>query len=71
MTCHTRNSFLFFKVVVIFTFTLRERQEHAAFEALLQLVPSLTERLADGSEEEVSHIANMVTNSSCSCSEIR
>lgn len=46
---------------------LREAQEHAAFETLLKLVPNLTDRLADGSEEEVSHIAAMVSCSSCFC----
>ncbi|KZP29412.1 hypothetical protein FIBSPDRAFT_908305 [Athelia psychrophila] len=37
-----------------------ERDEHATFEALLKLVPTLAERLADGSQEEVAHIANML-----------
>ncbi|KZP21867.1 hypothetical protein FIBSPDRAFT_910647 [Athelia psychrophila] len=37
-----------------------EALEHAAFETLLKQVPKLTERLADGSEEEVAHIAAML-----------
>ncbi|KZP09674.1 hypothetical protein FIBSPDRAFT_759607, partial [Athelia psychrophila] len=41
-----------------------EALEHTVFETLLKQVPKLTERPADGSEEEVTHIAAMVTSSS-------
>ncbi|KZP06774.1 hypothetical protein FIBSPDRAFT_763898, partial [Athelia psychrophila] len=38
-----------------------EREEHTTFEVLLKLVPTLAERLEDGSQEEVSHIAAMAS----------
>lgn len=71
MTLHTRKCSPFFKLFFLVDFSRRERQEHAAFEALLSMVPNLIQRLADGSEEEVSHIAAMVTGSSCSNISVR
>lgn len=65
-TLHASNSFLFLKLFVFVYFPLRERHEHTAFEALLKLVPNLPEQLMVDSEEEVSHIAVMVTSSSSS-----
>jgi hypothetical protein len=38
----------------------RQRREHRVFEALLQMVPGLEERLLSGSEENIVNIAEMV-----------
>jgi hypothetical protein len=39
---------------------LRERREHKVFQQLLQMVPSLEERLLDGSDVNIRHIAELV-----------
>lgn len=39
---------------------IRERREHRVFETLLQSVPGLEERLMEGSDEQVSHVADLV-----------
>jgi hypothetical protein len=38
----------------------RERREHSAFQKLLRTVPSLEERLMEGSDENMIHIADLV-----------
>jgi hypothetical protein len=38
----------------------RERREHRIFQLLLQMVPGLEERLVEGSEENVLHVAELV-----------
>jgi hypothetical protein len=40
--------------------TGRERREHRVFRLLLQMVPGLEERLMEGSEEDLIHVAEMV-----------
>jgi hypothetical protein len=39
---------------------LRERREHRIFQLLLQMIPGLEDRLLNGSEENVTHIAELV-----------
>lgn len=41
--------------------TLRERREHCVFTHLLQMIPELEERLMSGSDEEVLHVAELVS----------
>lgn len=38
----------------------REQREHRVFQLLLQMIPGLEERLVEGSEENVLHIAELV-----------
>jgi hypothetical protein len=38
----------------------RERREHRIFRVLIRMVPGLEERLMDGSDEDVVHIAELV-----------
>jgi hypothetical protein len=38
----------------------RERREHRIFQALLQMIPGLEERLMEGSNEDVIHVAELV-----------
>jgi hypothetical protein len=38
----------------------RQRREHRVFTLLLQMVPGLEERLVEGSEENVLHVAELV-----------
>ena len=38
----------------------RQRREHRVFMLLLQMVPGLEERLVEGSEENVLHVAELV-----------
>jgi len=38
----------------------RERREHRVFQLLLQMIPGLEERLVEGSEENVIHVAELV-----------
>jgi hypothetical protein len=38
----------------------RERQEHRVFQLLLQMIPGLEERLVEGSEENIIHVAELV-----------
>jgi hypothetical protein len=38
----------------------RVRREHRVFQQLLYMVPGLEERIMVGSEEDVSHIAELV-----------
>ena len=52
--------------ISIFCFALlihcgRERREHRVFGILLQMVPGLESRLMNGDEDEVLHIADMVS----------
>ncbi|KIM72920.1 hypothetical protein PILCRDRAFT_81530, partial [Piloderma croceum F 1598] len=42
------------------TFTLEERREHRLFQQLLQIVPGLEDRIMEGSDEELSHIAELI-----------
>jgi hypothetical protein len=37
-----------------------ERREHSAFQKLLRTVPGLEERLMEGSDENIIHIADLV-----------
>ena len=39
---------------------LRERREHRVFQQLLQIVPGLEDRIMEGSDKEVAHIADLV-----------
>lgn len=39
----------------------RERREHRVFQRLLEMVPGLEERLVEGSDENVVHIAELVS----------
>lgn len=38
----------------------REAREHKLFRALLHMVPNLEERVMNGSQEEVKHVADLV-----------
>jgi hypothetical protein len=40
--------------------TLRERREHRVFQTLLHSIAGLEERLMEGSDEEVAHVAELV-----------
>jgi hypothetical protein len=57
---------------MIFTITCRERKEHRVFDLLLQMVPGLEGRLLNGSDEEVGHVAELVSafNLLLICSEV-
>jgi hypothetical protein len=47
-----------------YTFTVnRERREHRVFRLLLQMIPGMEDRLMEGSEEDVAHMAELVHNS--------
>ena len=37
-----------------------EREEHQVFQRLIQMVPGLEDRLVEGSDEDVAHIAELV-----------
>jgi hypothetical protein len=39
----------------------RERREHIVFRSLLQMVPGLEERLTESSEDDIIHIAELVS----------
>jgi hypothetical protein len=39
----------------------RERREHIVFKQLLQMIPGLQERLVNGSEEDLLHVADLVS----------
>jgi hypothetical protein len=41
----------------------RERREHQVFRILLQMIPGMEDRLMEGSEEDIVHIAELVCNS--------
>ncbi|KIM74367.1 hypothetical protein PILCRDRAFT_14512 [Piloderma croceum F 1598] len=41
-------------------FTQEERQEHRVFQQLLELIPGLENRLMDGSDENILHIAELI-----------
>jgi hypothetical protein len=45
----------------------RERREHQVFRTLLQMIPGMEDRLMEGSEEDIVHIAELVCNSGASC----
>jgi hypothetical protein len=45
----------------------RERREHRVFERLLQTIPGLEARLMDGSDEEIMHVAELVSNFHPAC----
>ena len=38
----------------------RERREHRVFRQLLQMIPGLEDRLMEGSNEDIVHIAELV-----------
>jgi hypothetical protein len=38
----------------------RERREHVVFKKLIQMIPGLQERLVNGSEEDLLHVADLV-----------
>jgi len=42
------------------TFTHEERREHRVFQQLLQIIPGLEDRIMEGSDEEVTHIAELI-----------
>jgi Mn-dependent DtxR family transcriptional regulator len=48
----------------------RERREHRIFEQLLQSVPGLDEKIAEGSDEHVHHLADLVRRSFCSLDQV-
>jgi hypothetical protein len=39
---------------------LRQKREYGIYKQLMKMVPGLEERLLEGSEEEILHIADMV-----------
>lgn len=39
---------------------VRERREHRIFRTLLQMIPGIEERLMEGSDEDVVHVAELV-----------
>ena len=39
----------------------RERREHRIFQVLLQMVPGLEARLLEGSDEDILHVADLVS----------
>ena len=41
----------------------RERQEHRVYLCLMRIIPGLEERLMNGSDENVMHIAELVSTS--------
>ena len=43
----------------------RERREHRVYRLLLEMVPGLEERLLNGSEEDLIHIADLVGGRKC------
>lgn len=45
----------------------RERREHQVFRTLLQMIPGMEDRLMEGSDEDIVHIAELVCNSGASC----
>jgi len=45
----------------------REHREHRIFRTLLQMVPGLEERLIEGTNEDLLHIADLVSNLARSC----
>jgi len=48
------------------TFTHEERREHRIFKILLQMIPGLEERLMEGSNEDVVHVAELIQRGSSS-----
>jgi hypothetical protein len=53
--------FLVLKLFHLFHYGIfRQRREHRVFQALLQMVPGLKERLLDGSDNDVKAIAELV-----------
>lgn len=51
-----KSSLTFFK-----TLFGRQRREHRVFEALLQMIPGLEDRLMNGSEEDIVAVAELVS----------
>ena len=45
----------------------RERREHQVFCTLLQMIPGMEDRLMESSEEDITHIAELVCNSGAPC----
>lgn len=39
----------------------RERREHRVYQALLQMIPGLEERLMEASDEDIIHISGLVS----------
>jgi hypothetical protein len=62
---HFQRSACFFPVhwLLLTCQLTRERREHRVFTRLLEMVPGLEERLLEGTDEGVVHIAELV----CSC----
>jgi hypothetical protein len=40
--------------------SIRERREHKVFQQLLLMIPGIEERLMEGSDEDIVHIAELV-----------
>jgi hypothetical protein len=59
---HTSIFHLYFCVCVVSDLSLfnRQRREHRVYEALLQMVPGLEERLMNGNEGDMGNIAELV-----------
>ena len=61
---HSEDSFTLEFVVICLSYNWltypREQREHRVFQALLRIVPGLEERLIEGSDEGVIHIAELV-----------
>jgi hypothetical protein len=57
---HLRTSLLSRFIYNMWLMPARERREHRIFQALLQMIPGLEERLMEGSNEDVIHIAELV-----------
>jgi hypothetical protein len=53
-------SYFLTKLEVPHHLTIRERREHRIYKTILQSVPGLEDRLMEGSEEEVGHVAELV-----------
>jgi hypothetical protein len=41
----------------------RDRREHRIFKQLLQMVPGFEQRIMDGTEADLSHVADLVRHS--------
>ena len=52
--------YLFYQLVMLII-NCGERQEHCVFGILLQMVPGLETQLMEGDEDEVIHVAELVS----------
>jgi hypothetical protein len=41
---------------------LRDQREHRVYKQLLRMAPGLEERILTGSDEDVNHVVDMVSN---------